>query len=107
MAVVAKAKKGDKLMDKRSLYQCFEAKVKNDRICCEAGHSLNKIGKDGTINILALSRGDPLELGVCQGCNDYDEMGPPVAPEDRGWVHPPGFQTTKRRGRPRKMRVSP
>jgi len=95
------------MKEKRSLYQCLEAKVKKDRIRCAKGHSLSKMSNDGTIPVLRLARGEPLELAVCQNCNAYDEMGGPVAPEDRGWVHPPGFQTTKRRpGRPRKLRTS-
>jgi|GEM_PF-2946663 len=90
-------------MNKRSLYQCFQAKVLGDRIRCAKGHSLARMNKQGTIPVLRLARGEPLELAVCQNCNAYNEMGGPVAPEDRGWVHPPGFQTTKRRpGRPRK-----
>jgi len=87
-------------MSKRSLYQCFQAKVKGDRIFCAKGHDLSKM--TGDIAVTRLVRGEPLELAVCQDCNDYDEMGGPVAPEDRGWAHLIGLPTTKRRGRPNK-----
>uniref|UniRef100_A0A6M3J4I8 Uncharacterized protein n=1 Tax=viral metagenome TaxID=1070528 RepID=A0A6M3J4I8_9ZZZZ len=75
-------------MTKRSLYQCFNCKV-IDKIYCSMGHRLVKYSSDGTINKALLIRGDPLELSVCQGCPDYDEMGPPVKKEDRGWMDLP------------------
>jgi len=71
---------------KRSLYQCFNAKVKGDRIYCAKGYRLSGMSRGGTIYIKRLSRGDPLELAVCQECADYDEMGPTVPKEERGWV---------------------
>ena len=80
-------------MTKHSLYQCFNAKVKGN-IYCSKGHPLGRIP---IINIERLARGDALELSSCQNCPDYDEMGPPVAPQDRGWVI-----NTTHRGRPRK-----
>jgi hypothetical protein len=92
------------MSNKRSLYCCLHAKVLDDRIRCAVGHPLNKARKDGTINILTLVRGEPLELAVCQKCNDYDEMGGPLPPDDRGWAHLLDLETTKRRGRPRKER---
>ncbi len=70
----------------RSLLQCFLAKVRGGgretigEIYCDAGHNL------GTNHYLALSRGSPVELKVCQSCLDYDKMGEPVASKDRGWV---------------------
>jgi hypothetical protein len=69
-------------MNKRSLYQCFNARVSGEKIYCAKGHLL---GDKGVLHIRALVRGKPLELSVCQTCSDYDEMGPPVAKEDRGW----------------------
>ena len=89
-------------MPKRSLYMCFNAKVLNNSIHCAKGYALNKRRKDGAINILALIRGEPLELQCCEECDDYDEMGEALVPEVRGWAHLLGLQTTKRRGRPRK-----
>ena len=68
---------------KRSLYQCFSAKVSDD-IYCAKGHSFAN-NKD-TISINRLVRGEPLEYEVCQNCTDFDEMGGPVLREDRGWI---------------------
>ena len=76
-------------MIKRSLYQCFNARfpIKGDRIYCDKGHSLLRISrKDGTISVVRLARGEPLELTVCQLCRDFDELGPPVPREERGWT---------------------
>ena len=75
-------------MVKRSLYQCLEAKVKEDRILCAKGHPFPASAKGGeTIPVLKLVRGDPLELTVCQACRDYKEMGPPIPWQERGWAH--------------------
>jgi len=63
---------------KRSLYQCFNAKVLGDEIYCDKGHLSE--------NILRLARGTPLELSICQTCSDYDEMGPPIPKDERGWL---------------------
>jgi hypothetical protein len=70
---------------KRSLYQCFNARVKGDRIYCSKGYSIGT-AKDGAMPVVKLARGAPLELGVCQECVDYDEIGPPVPKEERGWL---------------------
>jgi hypothetical protein len=70
---------------KRSLYQCFRAKVKGDRIYCAKGHSFSK-ASDGTIHAVRLVRGEPLELAACQECLDYDEMGLPIPKDERGWL---------------------
>ena len=67
--------------EKRSLYMCFHAKVKDDKLCCSKGHEFNL-----RASILALARGAPLELSCCQNCEDYDEMGPPVPAGERGWA---------------------
>lgn len=69
----------------RSLYQCGNARViggtpKEFEIVCSAGHKLS-----GNY-YLALARGKPLEFTICQKCLDYDEMGEPVEPQDRGWL---------------------
>jgi len=68
----------------RSLYQCFQAKVKGDRLVCASGHSIGS--KDGSLPIVKLQRGDALELSACRDCPDYNEMGPSLPPEERGWV---------------------
>ena len=72
----------------RSLYQCFNTKVLGDRIRCAKGHALSKTRGDGTIGVVQLARGEPLELTVCQMCPDYDEMGPPIPAHQRGWEKP-------------------
>lgn len=72
-------------MTKRSLYQCSNARIKGDKIYCKAGKVLVSVAK-GNVSIKRLARGTPLELTVCQSCTDYDEMGPPVPPEERGWI---------------------
>lgn len=74
-------------MSKRSLYMCYNAKVKGDAIYCSKGHKLsNQTTKENTINIERLIRGEPLELTICQRCADYEYMGEPVTKEDRGWL---------------------
>jgi hypothetical protein len=70
---------------KRSLYQCFNARVKVDKIYCAKGWPLS-IRKDGTVDLIRLIRGEPLEFAICQGCVDFDSMGDPVAAKDRGWL---------------------
>lgn len=73
-------------MRKRSLYQCLNAKVLGDKIYCSKGHKLGGV-KGGRLDVLRLIRGEPLELSICQDCPDYDEMGPPVPKEERGWAN--------------------
>lgn len=72
------------MSDKRTLYQCLNAKVQGEHICCSKGYSFPAIG--GCLKLLRLQRGDVLALGVCQKCPDYDEMGPPIPKEERGWA---------------------
>ena len=69
----------------RSLYQCGNAKVAAANIHCSKGHILSA-RKDGDMDSIRLAHGDALELGICQSCKDYDEMGEPVLREDRGWL---------------------
>ncbi len=64
----------------RSLYQCFNAKVKGEKVSCAKEHDI------GLNRYRALSRGAPLIITQCQTCLDYDEMGEPVEKADRGWV---------------------
>ncbi len=73
-------------MVKRSLYECSHARVLGDRIYCRVGHVLSAKSGNGGLSIRRLARGEPLVLGVCQGCPDFDCMGPPVPQEERGWV---------------------
>ena len=72
---------------KRSLYQCGHARVEKDcsRIYCSTGHIIGKQGSN-TVPFQSLRIGRPLEIGICQGCLDYDELGPPVPKGERGWV---------------------
>lgn len=73
-------------MDKRSLYQCLNAKVKGDRIYCAKGHPIGR-ANDGTVPLVSLVRGASLQRTICQDCSDYDEMGPPIPKEERGWAY--------------------
>ena len=67
---------------KISLYECLNAKVGKD-IYCSKGH---KLGDRGTVTILQWKRGEPLVYEICQKCHDFNRMGEPILPEDRGWV---------------------
>ena len=77
----------------RSLYDCFHARVKGKSIYCEKGHRFceNSSG-NGAISIDRLARGNPLILSICQGCPDFDCMGPPVPPEEKGWLKKKGVR---------------
>jgi hypothetical protein len=83
---------------KRSLYQCFNAHVKDDRIYCSKGYNIGR-AKDGTIPLVKLARGAPLEPSICQKCADYDEMGPPVPKEERGWLRELSGEANRETGR--------
>ena len=67
----------------RTLYDCFNARVLGKVIFCSKGYILGR-AKDGTIPVVKLERGSPLEIGVCQDCRDFDQMDGGVV-EDRGW----------------------
>jgi len=71
---------------KRTLYECSHARVKGGYIRCRRGHWLVPKSEDGSIGIGRLVRGQPLAFLVCQNCPDFDEMGPPVPPEEKGWL---------------------
>ncbi len=71
---------------KRTLYECSHARVKGDRIYCQKGHRLLKKSEDGSVGIGRLSSGKQLAFQVCQDCLDYEEMGPPVSREEKGWA---------------------
>ena len=71
---------------KRTLYECSHARVKGDWIYCQKGHPTSSKPGNGRLNISRLARGQRLAFGVCQGCLDFDCMGLPVPPEERGWL---------------------
>ena len=71
---------------KRTLYECSHARVIGDRIRCRKGYQLLKRTEDGGIDVRRLTRGQPLAYSICQKCPDFDGMGPPVLPEERGWL---------------------
>ena len=71
---------------KRTLYECSHAQVNGDRIYCAKGYQLLSKSADGSIGIGRLIRGKRLAFKICQSCPDFDCMGPPVPPEERGWL---------------------
>lgn len=73
-------------MKKRTLYDCFHAHVNGSRIYCKKGYTLLAKSSNGYLDIRRLARGDPLALAICQKCADFDSMGPPVPPKERGWL---------------------
>lgn len=83
------------MKETRSLYDCGHAKVEGESIACEQGTKLTSMNLTGTISIIRLQRGSPLELRACQHCKHFSQMdGGRVLPQDRGWVTLP---KTKRR----------
>ena len=75
------------MKQRKSLLECFNAKVLGDHIYCAKGHKLMNLSGDGTIHIRRLERGDTLALGICQKCVDFICMGEPVLLEDKGWLN--------------------
>jgi hypothetical protein len=71
---------------KRTLYECSHARVKGDTIYCDKGHQLVRRPENGRLDIVRLARGSRLAFKTCQSCPDFDCMGPPVPPEERGWL---------------------
>ena len=53
----------------RLSYDCFNLKVKKDRVFCSKGKKLG-CAKDGTLNFVSVIRG--LTSGVCKNCKDFD-----------------------------------
>jgi len=82
---------------KRNLYQCAGAIVKGTTIHCKYGRTLSPTTEDGTISVLRLVRGMPLEITACQDCNYYEENGPPIPKEERGWLSKRGGKLTSKR----------
>lgn len=72
-------------MKRRTLYECAHARVLIRRIYCRRGFSLSDKSGSGHIDIKRLARGEELALAPCQKCTDYDCLGPPVPPPERGW----------------------
>ena len=77
---------------KRTLYECSHARVYGERIRCRKGHPLLTRSEDGGIAIRRLARGEPLSYSICQGCPDFDCMGPPVPPQEKGWLKKKGVK---------------
>ena len=75
--------------EKRSLYDCANARVKGQVVYCCKGHEFPYFTDlpdvNGVVSLSMVARGAPLRLGVCQHCKDYDDMGKIPAP-DRGWI---------------------
>ena len=71
---------------KRTLYECSHARVKGESIYCRKGFALCPQPGNGHLDIMHLARGSRLALKPCQGCPDFECMGPPVLPEERGWL---------------------
>ena len=74
----------------RSLYECSHARVKGDRILCRRSYPLLVRTEDGGIDARRLAKGQPLTYSVCQNCPDFDCIGPPLPPEERGWLKKKG-----------------
>jgi len=73
---------------KRTLYDCFNAKVHEDgRIRCAAGHCLNSVTDDGGISADRLAKGKTLDIKACYNCPDFDKMdGGEVKSYEKGWL---------------------
>jgi len=71
---------------KRTLYECYHARIMGETIYCDMGHQLILRPGNGHLNITRLARGSRLAFKPCQSCLDFDCMGPPVPPEERGWL---------------------
>ena len=75
-----------KEIKKRTLYECAHARVKGENIYCRKGYQLCMRPGNGHVDISRLARGQRLAFKSCQACLDFDRIGPPVLPEDRGWI---------------------
>jgi len=92
-------------MTKRTLYECSRARVKGERIYCDRGHVLSSKSGNGGLDVKRLARGDPLVLAVCQGCPDFDSMGPPVPEEEKGWARKKATRAAHKTSRRQKKEV--
>ncbi|MDN4186181.1 MAG: hypothetical protein QY871_03785 [Dehalococcoides mccartyi] len=75
-----------KEIKKRTLYECAHARVKGENIYCRKGYHLCMRPGNGHVDISRLARGQRLAFKSCQDCLDFDRIGQPVLPEDRGWI---------------------
>lgn len=75
------------MKQKRTLYECSHARVCGKSICCNKGYPLSSQPGDGGLDINQLEEGRQLAPKICQHCNDFDRMGPPVPEEERGWLN--------------------
>jgi hypothetical protein len=69
--------------NKRTLYECFNAKVSGKDIYCEEGYALGK--GEGSLDQSRLEQGEKLAPKICQQCAEFDSMGPPVPADEKGW----------------------
>ena len=69
---------------KRTLYECFNAKVDTKHIYCSKGYPLTP--EHANLHPVHLEKGEPLAPKICQQCINFDRMGPPVPEEERGWL---------------------
>ncbi|MBI4236461.1 MAG: hypothetical protein HY688_03790 [Chloroflexi bacterium] len=73
------------MTEKRSLYECSHSRVRRPRIYCERGYPLSRKSPTGSLDIVRLAHGEPLEMNICRDCPDFDSMGPPLLAAERGW----------------------
>ncbi|KKK96061.1 hypothetical protein LCGC14_2666550 [marine sediment metagenome] len=69
---------------KRTLYDCYNARVVGPQLACSRGHQFSVGGAKGTIPAHKLEYGSPLAIRECQGCPDFDQMDGGKVTE-RGW----------------------
>ncbi|AGG05905.1 hypothetical protein [Dehalococcoides mccartyi] len=72
---------------RRTLYECAHARVGTGRIYCNQKYPLSQASLDGSLDVHRLEEGKQLAPKVCQQCDDFDCMGPPVPEEERGWLN--------------------
>ena len=81
------------MKNKRTLYECAHARVRNERIYCDKEYPLSQASLDSSLDIQYLAEGKPLAPRICQQCINFDRIGPPVPEEERGWLN--GKETIK------------
>ncbi len=74
------------MKEKKTLYECSQARVKGERIYCNKGYPLSPQPGDGHVDFQHLAEGKPLAPRICQQCINFDRIGPPVPEEERGWL---------------------
>jgi hypothetical protein len=75
-----------KVIPKRTLYECLHARVKGQNIYCQKGYLFYHSPGNGHVDIERLARGQRLAFRICQDCGDFEYIGPPLLPEERGWL---------------------